>query len=691
MCRNLSFGRSFQFAVLMFALFQVYAVPAYAIEEFVTEHSYLQEFPVFLTVSRLSQPLSETPNSMIVIDRQMIESSGFNSVVELLRLVPGMYVGNVGANTPFVSLNGVTDQYSRRMQVLVDARSVYLPPFGGVDWNGLPLLLEDVERIEVVRGPSAASHGTNSFYGVINIVTKEPVGADLDKLTFTRGERGMSKVLAQHIRTGERLDYRFSAGVQGDEGDNAQVLNDGSRNKIFSMRANLRASSSDSLEFQFGINRADVGKGVRGQPEKEAFRTATTQNDFQQLTWMHAWDSGDETRLSYYRINRDYTDPMKAINWSVAPTVFGEDVSRGLRHDLEIQNTNQLGRDNRIVWGGGFRYDFAEQALLLSSPRVLNQSRLFVHDEWRPTEATVLNMGTMLEDDGAGHSNNSPRISINYHLNSQHTLRTSYATATRNPVMAEMYLRTAANRYWSRAYVPPLNALRPEKIKSSEIAYVGQFEHWSLDGRLYHEQVADIIALDYYADLSDPLNPKSSFKNLTDGTFEGLEISAAYRWDKGRVNFSYARQWAGCRFSSYPTQYFNTLPISASETLGQMLAHAYQTDYLDLCDESVPMNSASLLLGQQLFETLNISAGYYYRDSVRVTDVYSDLPAESPMHRIDFRLAKVFGQKERPGGGEIAVILQNVFQDNYTGYGNVLQTANLLFKRRAYLTASIIF
>jgi iron complex outermembrane receptor protein len=688
MYRDLIFSRSFRFAILT-----LISSSAFAAEESITEHSYLQEFPVVLTASRLSQPLSESPNSMTIIDRQMIRASGFRSVVDLFRLVPGMYVGNAGANLPFVSLNGVTDQYSRRMQVLVDGRSVYLPPFGGVDWSGLPLLVEDIERIEVVRGPSAASHGTNSFYGVISIITKDSAIVEPDRLSMSKGEMGITNISAQHGGAGERFDYRLSYAYRADDGDNPEVLNDSSINRTLAMRSNFRVNSTDSFEFQLGLNTGDSGKGTKGQLDKDPFRIIKTQNDFQMVAWTHSWDSGDESKLTYYRINRNSTDPMKAVNWNVNPTVFGPDISTSSRQDIEIQNTTQLWQENRIVWGGGFRYDFAEQPLIFSSTHGLNQARLFVHDEWRPIDSTVLNIGTMIEDDGAGHKNNSPRISINYHIHPQHTLRASYSTATRNPVMAEMYLTTAANRYWSRSYAPPKSELRSERITSRELGYVGRFGQWSLDGRVYYEKVRDLTGVDLYADISNLADPKNSFKNLTDGTFKGIEISADYRWDTGRASLNYARQQASCSFSSYPTQYLSAQPLPPPylATLGLELQSQYQLNYLNICGDSVPVNSASVLLSQGLTDTVDFSTGYYFRDAVRVTDVYSALPAESMMHRIDFRLAKKFGKEERPGGGEVAVILQNAFQDNYTGYGNVAQMANLLFNRRAYLTASIYF
>jgi len=686
MYRDLIFSRSFRFVALIIIPSSVFAT-----EAAVSEQSYLQEFPVVLTASRLSQPLSESPSSMTIVDRQMIRASGFRSVVDLFRLVPGMYVGNEGANNPFVSLNGVTDVFSRRMQVLVDGRSIYLPPFGGVDWKGLPVLLDDIERIEVVRGPSAASHGTNSFYGVINIITRDVTSTDGDRLSMGSGDFGMADVTARHSRTGEHFDYRLSYSYQSDDGDNPQVLNDVSRSQTVSFRSDWRVNPYDNVEIQMGVNAGERGMGILGRLDKDPFRTAKIQNDFQQVTWAHVWTSGDESKLVYYRINRDYSDPFKA-DWSANPIKYQADISKGLRQDVEIQNTLQLRQNNRVVWGGGFRYDFAEQSRIFSSSHGLNQSRFFVHDEWRPIESTVLNFGTMFEDDGAGHKNNSPRISINYHIQPQHTLRASYATATRNPVMAEMYLTAGKNQYWSRAYVPPIMELRPEKIITREIGYVGHFGQLKLDGRIYYEKVSDITGLDFYADLSNPVKPSSSFKNLTDGTFKGLEISADYRWDTGRVNLNYARQQASCYFSSFPTQYFSTnVTYTNPFTLGQYLQPIYQFDFLNLCSETVPANNVSVLVTQRLDETIDFSTGYYFRDSVRVMDVDSKLPAESTMHRVDFRLAKRFGKEERPGGGEVAVILQNAFQDNYTGYGNVAETANLLFKRRAYLTASIYF
>ncbi|MBI5891384.1 MAG: TonB-dependent receptor [Nitrosomonadales bacterium] len=680
--------------VLTFGLQSIARDAKAAAEDSRSEQAYLQDFPVVLSASRLSQPLSEAPNAMTVIDRRMIEASGFRTIAELFRLVPGMYVGYAGANTPIVSLNGVTDQYSRRMQVLIDGRSVYLPPFGGVDWQDLPLLIGDIERIEVVRGPAAASHGTNSFYGVINIISRDAASADTGTVSVNKGEMGISDVSARLGKSGEALDYRLSFGYRADGGDNPQVLNDTSANHLLNLRSSYRPDSSNGVELQLGLNNGSYGMGTAGRPE-DAFRTIKTRNDFQQLSWLHNWAMGDETKVTLYRIGRDYSDPYRCIDFPTckgsAPVPgFGHDDASIRRRDLEIQNTNQLGSNNRAVWGGGVRYDSVDQPRIFASSRTLRQSRIFAHHEWRVTESTLLNLGAMYEDDGAGHKNTSPRFSLNHHVLPQHTLRASVSSATRNPMMAELYMSTPRQAYWLNAYVPPSIDIKPERILSKEIGYVGQFGDIGLESRAYYDKVSDIVMLDAYAD-GNFASRTDSFKNLVDATFKGLDISASYRWESGKLTASYSRQQTSCWFSSYPTQYSNPTVIMPGVTAGQYLAQAYQTDYLNLCNQSVPSNSGSLLFSQNMLETFQFSLGYYLRSKIRVTDVSSGFPPESQMRRVDLRLASAFGQKEKAGGGEMAVVLQNAFQDNYTGYGNVPQRINLLFKRRAYFTATIYF
>src|SRR5690606_2689731 len=100
--------------------------------------------------------------------------------------------------------------HARRMQVLVDGRPVYGPALGGVRWTDLPLDIEDVERIEVVRGPNAAAYGANAFLGAINIITQHPSQVDGTELTLLRGNKDTSKAMLRHGGGIKGLDYRMT-------------------------------------------------------------------------------------------------------------------------------------------------------------------------------------------------------------------------------------------------------------------------------------------------------------------------------------------------------------------------------------------------------------------------------------------------------------------------------------------------
>ena len=119
-----------------------------------------QEMPVVLSATRLKQAVADAPASITIIDRQMISQSGAREIPDLLRLVPGMVVGYEKGWDAFVSYHGTSADMARRMQVLIDGRSVFQPSLAFVDWIGLPLELDDIDRIEVVRGPNAAAYGS---------------------------------------------------------------------------------------------------------------------------------------------------------------------------------------------------------------------------------------------------------------------------------------------------------------------------------------------------------------------------------------------------------------------------------------------------------------------------------------------------------------------------------------------------
>ncbi len=289
--------------------------PCNAKDDDVSEQGFLQDMPIVLSASRLRQPLSEAPNAVTVIDRTMIKASGFRTIVDLFRLVPGMYVDYFNGHMPFVSYHGATDEYTRRMQVLVDGRSVYLPPFNTVDWEDLPLHIDDIERIEVVRGPAATSYGSNSILGVINIITRDASarnGASISATKGNAGNAGISDAVAHFGRGGEQLDYRLTFGMRSDNGFDFPAnwwnffdgYNDSSATHFASLRSNYHPNGTDSFDLQLGFS-----NGVRatGDPRNRLSQPHNKEanSGYQQLTWLHTLDQHDDIQLHYYHISRN--------------------------------------------------------------------------------------------------------------------------------------------------------------------------------------------------------------------------------------------------------------------------------------------------------------------------------------------------------------------------------------------------
>jgi iron complex outermembrane receptor protein len=124
------------------------------------------------SVSKKEQNLSEAAAAIFVITQEDIHRSGASNLPDLLRFVPGLDVSQISANNWAISSRGFNTQFANKLLVLIDGRAVYTPLLGGVNWDTQDVPLEDIDRIEVVRGPGATLWGANAVNGVINILTK---------------------------------------------------------------------------------------------------------------------------------------------------------------------------------------------------------------------------------------------------------------------------------------------------------------------------------------------------------------------------------------------------------------------------------------------------------------------------------------------------------------------------------------
>ena len=214
-----------------------------------------EQLPQVLTATRLKQTPAEVPGSMTVLDSELINASGARDISELLRLVPGMMVGNISGNQAAVNYHGTNASEARRMQVLIDGRSVYRAGLATVDWSDIPLALEDIERIEVFRGPNTVSYGANALMAVVNILTRSPADSHGTRLKVTRGQRGINDWYASQGMGWDGGDLRLSlSGMQDDgfdENAGGQDYRDSRRLTRLSLSASHALNAEQSLDWQF--------------------------------------------------------------------------------------------------------------------------------------------------------------------------------------------------------------------------------------------------------------------------------------------------------------------------------------------------------------------------------------------------------------------------------------------------------
>lgn len=150
------------------------------------------------SVSKKEQKLSRVAAAVFVITQEDIRRSGARNIPDLLRMVPGMDVAQADANTWAVSARGFNDTYANKLLVMIDGRSVYDPAFGGVLWDVQDVPLEDIDRIEVIRGPGATIWGANAMNGVINIILKSAKSTQGSLLRAGSGSSTTAQGLVQY-------------------------------------------------------------------------------------------------------------------------------------------------------------------------------------------------------------------------------------------------------------------------------------------------------------------------------------------------------------------------------------------------------------------------------------------------------------------------------------------------------------
>lgn len=606
-----------------------------------TEADYLEELPVVVSASRLAQSANETPTAVTVIDRDMIRASGATELPDVLRLVPGMVVGFPVGYTASTSYHGLSSNYARRMQVLIDGRTVYESSFGGVNWMGIPLALDDIERIEVVRGPAAASHGANALLGVISITTRAAAAQEGLDVRAVKGSNDIEGGLLRLGRSGEQFDYRITAEHRANAGL-VDVLDDYFVNQV-SFRGDLHRSQVNLISFAAGYSDTHADTGDSRTPPHGAVSKA----NFEQVSWRHLFSPQQELNIQlYHNLARDEEA------WSTDRIAYVRDAKKE-RFDAELQHTVVFDDRHRVVWGGGARRDEVTDAATFNTTETqsIDLYRLFANFESRFGERWVAHAGAMWESHDLVGEDISPRAALNYHITPRHTLRAGYARAYRNPVLSEergdLRFRDPAGNTILTIF-RGTGGLEPEQVDSYEVGYVGTYlqQGITLDVKVYQDKIENLIR-----SITDPTTRVATFRNLDSAEITGVEVEVMLQ----RV----ARQRV---YLSYAYEEIDSADIAANYTA------------------SAPRNKFSLLALQGFGPHLEASALYTYVDKMEWLGTRDPLDSYD---RLDLRLAYLWTRGRLDG--EVAAVLQGLSGD----YGDFLSTHP--FDRRGYLTLNLHF
>ncbi|MGI3130874.1 TonB-dependent receptor plug domain-containing protein [Halopseudomonas pachastrellae] len=328
------------------------------------------KLPTVLSATRLKQSPAEVPGSMTVLDRQLIRASGARDIPELMRLVPGMMVGYYSGNVANVNYHGTNISEARRMQVLVDGRSVYRPGLATVDWTDIPLAIEDIERIEVFRGPNTAAYGANALMGVINIISTRPELSQGTRIKVTRGERGISDLYASQGFSFGSSQARLSLMGKQDDGfdhiEDGSDYRDGRRLNALNLLGNTDIGTTQSVSWQLGAkegsNQQDYDYRIMAEPTDDSYlfdramynldpntNSDTTARDyFIQLNWKNDLSPDHRLEVKTYAQHMERLSQWRACD---SPVVFSPELRElHLAASVYARRINYILRNRSGVW-----------------------------------------------------------------------------------------------------------------------------------------------------------------------------------------------------------------------------------------------------------------------------------------------------------------------------------------------------
>jgi iron complex outermembrane receptor protein len=603
-------------------------------------------------------PAQRSPVAIYVLTGDDIRRSGATTIPDALRLVPGVEVAQIDANSWSIGIRGFGTGLSRSVLVLIDGRSVYTPLFAGTYWNVQDTLLEDIDRIEVIRGPGGTIWGPNAVDGVINIITKSArdtqggyasAGGGNEEEGFFNSRYGGT--------TGGGLAYRayvkgFTRGPEdhqdGNNFDDWRSIQGG-------FRMDWTSGTRDAFTIQGDVYKQEDGEQVQLSSYTPS-STQTVEGNAQLsggnvlFKWKRTLSDGNDFQLQVYY---DRTNRLEAN--------FGEDLDTV---DIDFLQRTKWGARQQLIYGAGARvspgrFDEVSSGLVFAPfHRTDYMLSAFVEDDISlVNDKLMLTAGTKILNTNYAHGLNfEPSIRLMWTPTEKQTLWASFTHALRTPSDAEedFYLSsligTAADGtpVFARFNANPHFA--PEQLNSYEAGYrrlmaktvyldlTGFFNHYH---DLFSEEVTGGESLQTTLPFPAPAPPPTyillpaQFQNDLYGATYGGEIAPEWRpTDFWRLRGSYS--FLRMSLKTAPT---NAITVAAGQDQG-----------------SSPRHEGSLDSAFDISKKLQLNLMYRYVSALPYQSVRGYSTGDA---RIAYRLSRHF---------EVSVAGRNLFQPSHVEY-----------------------
>jgi iron complex outermembrane receptor protein len=564
------------------------------------------------SVAKKLQRLSAAAAAIHVITSEDIRRSGMTSIPELLRMVPGLHVARIDASKWAISSRGFNNRWSNKLLVLMDGRSLYTPLYSGVYWDVQDTPLEDIDRIEVIRGPGGTLWGANAVNGVINIITRHSRDTQGGFVTARAGSHENGATLRYGAALGE--DGWFRGYVKAKDIDNFDDADLFTAHDEWDMqqagfRADWEPTFRDAITLQGDIYTGDDDQtiGILEAPGLAYRQDTADLNGGNLLLRLHRTiehDSEWELQAYFDRTERDDLALKQRID----------------TFDLNFHHRFPLTEHHEITWGLGYRRieDSIDNSFTVSfDPESFDQDlySAFIQDEIRLRDDLYLTLGSKFEHNDFTGFELQPSARLLWQMAEEHTFWGAISRAVRTPSRSDRDIQLSVEGPVPTISIFGSTNTESERLTAFEVGYRGRPQRdLSMDVTLFYNIYDNLISSEVNVPL--PLTIDTTFDNKMEGESYGLELAA---------NWQVTPDWR--LHAGYSWQKINVWLDSNSTDITTVFER----------EESNPEQQFQLRSLWNISDNLELDAALFFVDSIEVPGPYGSVYVPD-YTRLDLRL-----------------------------------------------------